>query len=80
VEVKSASTKRRWPFVAEKGNQRRMAPVTITPAKLRTKILACERCLEKNVLNLILSSISGRLLCYGLVFPNTYQKSQEKIP
>jgi len=66
--------------VAEKGNQRRMAPVTITPAKLRTKILAGEKCLERNVLNLILSSISGRLLCYGLVFPNTYQKKPREDP
>jgi hypothetical protein len=53
VEVKRASTKRRCPFVAEKGNQRRMPPVRMTPAKLRTKILAGERCLEKNVLILI---------------------------
>jgi hypothetical protein len=50
VEVKRASTKRRFPLVAEKGNQRRMAPVMITPAKLRTKILAGEKCLEKKFL------------------------------
>jgi len=50
VEVKRASTKRRGPLVAEKGNQRRIPPIKITPAKLRTKILAGEKCLEKNVL------------------------------
>jgi hypothetical protein len=50
VEVKRASTKRRLPFAAENGNQRRIAPVRITPAKLRTKILVGERCLEKKVL------------------------------
>jgi len=37
-------------LVAEKGNQRRIPPVKITPAKLRTKILVGERCLEKKVL------------------------------
>jgi hypothetical protein len=37
-------------LVAEKGNQRRMAPVMITPAKLRTKILVGEKCLEKKFL------------------------------
>jgi hypothetical protein len=36
-------------LVAEKGNQRRIPPVRITPAKLRTKILAGEKCLEKKV-------------------------------
>jgi hypothetical protein len=50
VEVKRASTKRRFPLVAEKGNQRRIPPVTITAAKLRTKILVGEKCLEKKVL------------------------------
>jgi hypothetical protein len=50
VEVKRASTKRRFPLVAEKGNQRRMAPAMITPAKLRTKILVGEKCLEKKFL------------------------------
>jgi hypothetical protein len=41
------------PFVAEKGNQRRMAPARITPAKLRTKILVGGRRLEKKFLTLI---------------------------
>jgi len=50
VEVKRASTKPRFPLVAEKGNQRRIAPVRMTPAKLRTKILAGEKCLEKEFL------------------------------
>jgi hypothetical protein len=36
--------------VAEKGNQRRIPPVKITATKLRTKILAGERCREKKVL------------------------------
>jgi hypothetical protein len=53
VEVKRESTKRRWSLVAEKGNQRRIPPVIITAAKLRTKILAGEKCLEKKVLILI---------------------------
>jgi len=53
VEEKRASTKRRLPFVAEKGNQRRKAPVRITPAKLRTKILIGGRRLEKKFLTLI---------------------------
>jgi hypothetical protein len=39
--------------VAEKGKQRRKPPARMTPAKLRTKILAGEKCLEKNVLILI---------------------------
>jgi len=39
--------------VAEKGNQRRIPPVRITPAKLRTKILVGERCLGKKFLILI---------------------------
>jgi hypothetical protein len=50
VEVKRASTNLRGSFVAEKGNQRRIPPVMITAAKLRIKILAGERRLEKNVL------------------------------
>jgi hypothetical protein len=50
VEEKRASTNRRFPWVAEKGNQRRIPPVMITAAKLRTKILAGEKCLEKKVL------------------------------
>jgi hypothetical protein len=53
VEVKRASTKRRGPFVAAKGNQRRKPPVRMTAAKLRMKILAGERCLDKKVLILI---------------------------
>jgi hypothetical protein len=36
--------------VAEKGNHRRIPPITITAAKLRTKILAGGKCLEKKVL------------------------------
>ena len=50
VDEKRASTNLRDPFVAEKGNQRRIPPVRITAAKLSTKILVGERCLEKNVL------------------------------
>jgi hypothetical protein len=50
VEVKRASTTLRWSFVAEKGNQRRIPPVIITAAKLRTKILAGGKCREKKVL------------------------------
>jgi hypothetical protein len=53
VEVKRASTNRRDPWGAAKGNQRRKPPARITPAKLRTKILAGERCLDKKVLILI---------------------------
>jgi hypothetical protein len=44
--------------MAEKGKLRRMAPVKITAAKLRTKILAGERCREKKVLILTEISIS----------------------
>jgi hypothetical protein len=47
VEVKRASTNRRWFWVAAKGNQRRIPPVRITAAKLRTKILVGEKRLEK---------------------------------
>jgi hypothetical protein len=50
VEVKRASTKRRLPWVVEKGNQRRIPPARITAAKLRTNILAGERCLENKFL------------------------------
>jgi hypothetical protein len=50
VEEKRASTNRRFPWVAEKGNQRRIPPVMITAAKLRTNILVGEKCLEKKVL------------------------------
>src|SRR4030042_6686854 len=53
VEVKRASTKRRFPLLAEKGNQRRIPPARITPAKLRINILAGERCLEKKFLTRI---------------------------
>jgi hypothetical protein len=50
VEVNNASTKAMGPLAAEKGNQRRIPPVRITVAKLRTKILVGERCLEKKFL------------------------------
>jgi hypothetical protein len=50
AEVKSASTKVRGSFVTANGKERKMAPMKITPAKLRTKILVGGRCLEKNVL------------------------------
>jgi hypothetical protein len=50
VEVKRASTKRRVLLEAEKGNHRRIPPIRITAAKLRTKILLGERCLEKKFL------------------------------
>jgi hypothetical protein len=50
VEVKRASTKRRLPLVAEKGNHRRTPPAKITAAKLRIKILLGERSLEKKFL------------------------------
>jgi hypothetical protein len=53
AEVKSASMKRSWPFEAENGNQRRMAPMKMTPPKLRIKILGGERCLEMKFLILI---------------------------
>jgi len=53
AEVKRASTKRRESLAAEKVKQRRMAPVMITPAKLRIKILEGERRLEKKFLILI---------------------------
>jgi hypothetical protein len=53
VEVNRASTKVRCPFVAEKGNQRRIPPARITAAKLRTKILDGEKSLEENVFILI---------------------------
>jgi hypothetical protein len=53
VEVKRASIKVRGPFVAENGNRRRRAPSRMTAAKLRTKILEGEKCLEKKVLILI---------------------------
>jgi len=53
VEEKSASMKRRCPWDAEKGNQRRIPPVRITAAKLRIKILEGERRLEKKFLILI---------------------------
>jgi hypothetical protein len=57
VEVKRASTNRRFPMVAEKGNHRRIPPVRMTATKLRTKILVGERCLEKKVLIRIRSFI-----------------------
>jgi hypothetical protein len=47
VEVKRASTKRRCPLAAEKGDLRRRLPVRITTAKLITKILTGGRRLEK---------------------------------
>jgi hypothetical protein len=64
VEVKRASTKRRLPLLAEKGNQRRIAPVRITPAKLRINILAGERCFEKKFL------ILRRILIVMIIFRN----------
>jgi hypothetical protein len=53
VEVNKASINRRGFWAAERGKLRRIAPARMTPAKLRTKILAGEKCLEKNVLILI---------------------------
>jgi hypothetical protein len=50
VEVKRASTNRRCSLGAEKGNQRRIPPVRITPAKLRTKILVGKRSLTRKFL------------------------------
>jgi hypothetical protein len=50
VEVNRASINRRGILAAEIGRRRRIAPVRMTPAKLRTKILVGERCLEKKVL------------------------------
>jgi hypothetical protein len=50
VEVNRASINRRGFWAAEIGKLRRIAPVKMTPAKLRTKILVGERCLEKKVL------------------------------
>jgi hypothetical protein len=50
VEVNRASTNRRCPWVAEKGNRRRIPPVRITAAKLRTKILVGDKCREKKFL------------------------------
>jgi hypothetical protein len=50
VEVKRASTNLRGSLAAEKGNQRRIPPVTMTAAKLSTKILVGERCLENKLL------------------------------
>jgi hypothetical protein len=52
VDEKRASTKRRGPLVAEKGKQRRIPPVRITAAKLRTKILVGGRRLDKKFLSL----------------------------
>jgi hypothetical protein len=63
VEVKRASTNRRWFWVAEKGNQRRIPPVRITAAKLSTKIRVGERRLEKKVLIL-------RKILFGIRFAN----------
>jgi hypothetical protein len=50
AEVKSASTKVRGSLITENEKERKMAPTKMTPAKLRTKILVGERCLEKKVL------------------------------
>jgi hypothetical protein len=53
VEVNRASINRRGILAAEIGKLRRIVPVRMTPAKLRTKILVGERCLEKKVLTWI---------------------------
>jgi hypothetical protein len=45
--MKRASTKRN-PFVEAKGSQSRIAPARTRPAKLRMKILAGVRCLERD--------------------------------
>jgi hypothetical protein len=50
AEVKSASTKVRGFLVTANEKERNTVPTKITPAKLRTKILVGERCLEKKVL------------------------------
>jgi hypothetical protein len=50
VEVNRASTKRIFPLAPENGNQRRMPPVIMTAAKLRTKILVGDKSLEKKFL------------------------------
>ena len=61
VEVKRASTKARWPLEAEKGSQRKIPPVKITAAKLRTNIRVGEKCLEKKFLTLIAT-------LFGMIF------------
>jgi hypothetical protein len=53
AEVKSESMKRSWPFEAENGSERSRAPVRITPAKLRIKILGGDRCFEMKFLTLV---------------------------
>ena len=47
VEVKRASTKVRWPLLAAKGIQSSKAPIRITPANPRMKILAGVNGLDK---------------------------------
>jgi hypothetical protein len=59
VEVNRASTKRMGLLPAENGSQRRIPPVMMTPAKLRTKILVGDRSLEKKFLVRIVSFING---------------------
>jgi hypothetical protein len=49
VEVNNASMNRRGFWAAEIGKLRRIAPVRMTPAKLRIKILVGGRCLKKKV-------------------------------
>jgi hypothetical protein len=48
--MKSASTKVKEFLEAENGNHRAKAPRRMTPAKLRMKIRAGGRCLDKKVL------------------------------
>jgi len=71
VEVKRAFTKRRLPLGAEKGNHRRIPPIRITAAKLRTKILLGERDLEKKFLILRRTFIALGTLRNRLYSKNT---------
>jgi len=52
--MKSESMKVSGFLEAENGSHRAKAPRTMTPAKLRMKIRAGGRCLEKKILNLML--------------------------
>jgi hypothetical protein len=50
VELSRKSTKRRGSLKAANGNQRRIPPIIITAAKLRTKILVGKKRLDVRVL------------------------------
>jgi len=78
-DVNRASTKRRSPFDADEGSQRRIPPARITAAKLKTKIRVGDKCLEKKVLTLSRIVMIKRAILISLKMKLTLLRQSAKI-